>query len=331
MNPADSSIFESLLGSDEPSIEWKLRREVLGQPEVELTDLRERIRQSERVTRLLAGMSPGHVYNKWHGAHWVLSALADLGYPSGAKELAPLRDRVTAAWLDDQYYSEFEAKSSSSSYGKKGVPLIDGRYRRCGSIHGNALRAICELGLADERADQLVERLLHWQWPDGGWNCDRNPTADTSSFMETLLPMRGLQAYSETTRNKPAGEAARRAAEVFLSRGMFRRRLDGTVINPDFVRLHYPLYWHYDILGGLRGMAEVGLLDDPRCAEALDLLEEMRLPGGGWSAGGRFYSVSTEAKPNTDSVDWGSGRSKPNPWVTADALGVLVAAGRLRP
>lgn len=329
MNSANSAIVETLLAEDEPSVEWMLRRQVLGQPDEELVGLRETIRSSARVKDLIAGVAPGHVYNKWHGAHWVLAALADLGYPGRAPELGSLRDRVADTWLDDQYYAEFEARSSSSSYGKKGVPLIEGRYRRCGSIQGNALRAMCRLELADERAGRLVERLLHWQWPDGGWNCDRNPSADTSSFMETLLPMRGLQAYSDATGDGEAGAAARRAAEVFLTRKLFRRREDGTVINPDFVRFHYPLYWHYDVLGGLQGMAEVGLLSDPRCAEALDLLEEKRLPSGGWSAAGKFYSVSPDPKANTDSVDWSSGRSKMNPWITAEALAVLSAAGRL--
>ncbi len=74
--------------------------------------------------------------------------------------------------------------------------MIEGRYRRCASQQGNALYAAAKLGLLDRDADRLVERLLHWQWPDGGWNCDKNPTADTSSFMETLLPMRGLALYA---------------------------------------------------------------------------------------------------------------------------------------
>ena len=70
---------------------------------------------------------------------------------------------------------------------------MEGRYRRCGSQQGNALRSMVRLGLADERADKLAERLLHWQWPDGGWNCDRNPSADTSSFMETLTADEGAR------------------------------------------------------------------------------------------------------------------------------------------
>ena len=45
--------------------------------------------------------------------------------------------------------------------------------------------------------------------------------------------------------------------EVFLSRDLFRRRRDGKPIDPGFLKLHYPRYWHYDILGGLVAMAEL--------------------------------------------------------------------------
>ena len=84
-----------------------------------------------------------------------------------------------------------------------------GRYRAHGSQHGNALLAVIRLGLVDDRAPRLVERLLHWQWPDGGWNCDRDPAADTSSFMETLPPMRALAAWCGTHRRCRGGSGGR--------------------------------------------------------------------------------------------------------------------------
>jgi hypothetical protein len=189
-----------------------------------------------------------------------------------------------------------------------------------------------QLGLADDRADRLVERLLHWVWPDGGWNCDRNPSADTSSFMETVTPMRGLAAYARSRNDEDAGAAARAAAEVFLSRSLFRRRSDGSPIEPSFLKLHFPLYWHYDILGGLVAMAEMDLLGDERCRPALDLLESKRLADGGWPAEAKFYSTAEKPRSNTAAVDWGGTSSKRmNPWVTAQALTVLVKAGRLNP
>jgi hypothetical protein len=182
----------------------------------------------------------------------------------------------------------------------------------------------------DQRARQLVERLLYWQWPDGGWNCDRNPSADTSSFMESILPMRGLWAYAQESGDAKARQAALRAADVFLSRRLFKRRRDGRVIASSFVKLHYPLYWHYDFLGGLKAMAELGLIRDKRCADALDLLETKELDAGGWAAEERYFRFGTRLAQGFDYVDWGgTSRTKMNPWITADAVSVLAAAGRL--
>jgi hypothetical protein len=324
--------IEILLTSDEPSVVLAVRRDVLGESANALADVGEEVRNSNRSRALIAGVPERNVYDKWHGAHWVLADLADLGYPTGASELKPLRDQVADQWLDERYYIEFEAKSKASAYGRTGVPIMEGRYRRCGSQQGNALRAMVQLGLADERADKLAELLLHWQWPDGGWNCDRNPSADTSSFMETLTPMRGLAAYATWARHEEAAVAARAAAEVFLSRGLFRRRSDGNPIEPGFLQLHFPLYWHYDILGALVGMAELDLLGDVRCEAALEVLESKRLGHGGWPAEAKFYSKSEEPRSGTAAVDWGgTSNNRMNPWVTVRALTVLVKAGRLKP
>ncbi|MGZ5384797.1 MAG: hypothetical protein ACXWH0_12520 [Acidimicrobiia bacterium] len=326
-----ADVVEVLLAQDEPSVVLAVRRDILGESDADLADVGEEVRNSSRARTLIAGVPIGDVYDKWHGAHWVLADLADLGYPRGARELEPLRDRVADQWLADSYYVEYEAKSKASAYGREGVAIMEGRHRRCGSQQGNALRSMVQLGLADERADKLAERLVHWQWPDGGWNCDRNPSADTSSFMETLTPMRGLAAYARLRNHKTAGAAARAAAEVFLSRGLFRRRSDGTPIQPSFLKLHHPLYWHYDILRGLVAMAELGLLGDERCAAALNLLESKRLADGGWTAEAKFYSTSIEPVSGSTAVNWrGSGPKRMNPWVTVQALRVLLEAGRLR-
>ncbi len=206
---------------------------------------------------------------------------------------------------------------------------MQGRHRRCASQQGNALLSATKLGLLDEQAERLVERLLHWQWPDGGWNCDKNPGADTSSFMETLLPMRGLASYAKHADDADARKAARKAADVFLSRRLFKRRADDSVIARSFIGLHYPVYWHYDILAGLKAMAELELIRTSRCADALDLLEAKELASGGWSADDRYFKTSSKPVLGGDYVNWGAGRKNMNEWITADALSVLHAAGRL--
>lgn len=335
------TVIDELVRHPDPSIRWKTRVHVLGESPSSraIRALREDIRGSSTVRALLSRRNqlgrPGTrrtVYYYWQGLHWVAASLADLGYPEGDASLTPIRDRLLELWLGASYFQEFEARTKAQAYAKRGVPLMRGRYRRCASQQGNVLFSLVTLGIADDRVESLVERLLHWQWPDGGWNCDREPSADTSSFTETMLPMRGLAAFARATKNVAAARAAKRVSEVFLRRKLFRRVSDDKVIAADFVALHYPLYWHYDVLGGLKAVAELGRIGDARCAEALDLLESKRLADGGWPAEKRYNKGASRAlKAYADYVDWGGTSVKRmNPWVTVDALAVLRQAGRVR-
>lgn len=332
-------LIRTLLRSNEPSIRWKVRTRVLGTPREnpEVRRLERQIVKSPRVRALLshnlrpyrAGTAKG-VYYYWQGIHWVLASLADLGYPKGDPALEPLFDRVLDFWLRPGYFQTLQDSTEARTNRGWGVPILKGRARRCASQQGNALFYSAVLREPDTRSAQLADLLLGWQWPDGGWNCDLDPEADTSSFMETLTPMRGLAAYSKETGDVPAREGAARASEVFLERRLYRRKSDGKLMKPDFVRLHYPLYYHYDVLGGLKGIVEVGRIQDSRCAEALDWLQARELPGGGWPADARFYKVSRSFKSSSETMAWGKGgRRTANEWVTADALYVLRAAGRL--
>jgi hypothetical protein len=283
---------------------------------------------------MLEGLRAGRpsTYAKWQGAHWVLVALAELGYPAGDESLRPEADEVMDTWLSPSAYKEFTAHTKAGAYRRDGIPVVDGRPRSHASQQGNALFALTRLGLIDDaRADALVERLLHWQWPDGGWNCDKRPEAAMSSIFETVTPLRGLAAHAARRDDERAGQGAIRAAEVLLARRVVFRRSSGELIHPEFALLHYPVYWHYDVLAGLKAIADVGLIGDPRCTDALDLLEAKRLPSGGWPAERRYWRrASADIALYGEYVGWGGvAKSRPNPWVTADALYVLQCAGRL--
>ena len=334
-------LVDDLLRSAEPSVRWKTRVGVLGESrdEPRVARLEQEIRDSPRVRALRshekARSVPNtarSVYYKWQGTHWVLAALADLGYPRGDPDLVRFRDRVLSLWLRASFYRTYEVRSEKSRHPRPGVPVIRGRARRCASQQGNALHYLTTLEIGDHRLSDLARLLEGWQWPDGGWNCDKRPAADTSSFMETLTPMRGLAIFGDRFRDASAREASRRAAEVFLTRSMFRRRRDGSVIDPRFQQLHYPTYWRYDILAGLKGLAEAHLLNDPRASEALDWLESRALPDGGWPADARFFRYSTQFRPGSEFVHWGRGGPRDrNEWVTVDALRVLREARRIEP
>jgi len=329
----------SLLDSDEPSLRYKVRLGVLGEDNdtPALRELQAAIKASPRVGQLLANrgddgqIEPVHqVYRKWTGAHWILATLADIGYPAGDASLRPAVDQVLDCWLHPDGIREYVCDTVPSARCNPGVPIINGRPRRCASVQGNALFSAIALGFVDERVHQLAECLMRWQWPDGGWNCDRNPKAVHSSFWESLIPLRALARYARLTGDERAQESVVRAAEVFLCRHLYRRQHDGSIMNPKFVRLHYPCYWRYDILFSLKVMAEAGLIADPRCHDALDLLESRRLPDGGWPVDERLYHSGGGSKSGAELVAWGTvNRKRMNEWVTADALVVLKAAGRL--
>lgn len=330
-----------LLECDEPSVRYRARVGVLGEDvrSPAIKGLREAIRTSQRVQTLLGHrdaegrlVSKRGVYDKWQGAHWIMASLAELGYPVQDLGLLPVREQVLECWLGREFYEEFEAKGRTDAHGRVGVPFINGLPRRCASQQGWALYYLITLGLADERVHQLAERLLYWRWPDGGWNCDKDPRATHSTFIHTIHGIRALSLYGRLYGEAQALAAVDKAAEIFLARQLFKRRSDGAVMNPQFTKLHYPVYWHYDILFALKVLGETGHLDDARCGAALDLLESKQLRDGGWPAEGRYYRVSEGFAPNADYVDWGgTSTRRMNPWVTADALAVLVRAGRWSP
>ena len=135
-------------------------------------------------------------------------------------------------------------------------------------------RALCDIGAGSWRQTVRPARRAapETQWEDGGWNCDRAPSVSHSSFEETLLPLRGLIRHAHERSGRASASAARRAAELLLERRLFKRRSTGRMIARDFIELHYPCYWHYDVLFALKVLAEGRFIHDERCDEAVALV-----------------------------------------------------------
>lgn len=307
----------------EPALAWKITVNVKGKSShSEEARHAALITQNASIVRTLlseidaSGHIPHHPYKKWNGGHWVLSLLADLGFPPGDERLRLLMDDIFHWLLSPEH--------------ARNIRMIAGRTRRCASQEGNAAWSSLRLGLADSRTDELVNRLLVWQWPDGGWNCDKHPEADSSSFMESLIPLRALAEFATVTGDTRVRSAADHAVEIFLKRKLFRRIRDGSLMDPHFVLLSYPSYWHYNILFGLKVIAEAGFVTDNSCKEALDLLESKRLPDGGFPAEETYSRTTRPSLSGYSLVSWGgTSKGKMNPFVTADALYVLKMAGRM--
>ena len=188
------------------------------------------------------------------------------------------------------------------------------------------------MGLAeDPRVAKLAQSLVGWQWADGGWNCDRDPEADHSSVNESLSTLWGLVEYQHATGDRDFLKPIERASEFFLRHRLFRSDHTGEIIHSDMVKLHYPLYWHCDILQELIILSRAGKLRDPRTKEALDIVEKKRDPDGLWHAEDYYWNMKRKARTkvkvsNVEVVDWG--RKGPNEFITLNALRVFKSSGR---
>ncbi len=250
-----------------------------------------------------------HAYGKWRGAFWRLISLVDLGVEPGHPGAVAAAEQTLAWVADPERLAEVHALR------------IDGRVRRHASQEGRALQACLDIGLrGDPRLDMLAESLVETQWPDGGWNCDRHAECTHSSFHETWGPILGLARYG-------ADDAVARGAELLLQHRVVFSHRTGQPAHPNFLKLRFPAYWHYDLLAGLRTLdAAGGAVRDPRAADALDLLESKRRSDGTWRTEGRWWKRPGSKDGNIEAVDWGDAASEV---LTEQAEGVLRAAGRL--
>jgi hypothetical protein len=301
-----------LLASREPAVRLLARHDLLGE-NIAATD---EVLDGPIVRTLLSGQRRDggfglHPYRKWMGAHWRLVSLVELGVPAGEPRAISAAETVLDWLTGDEHRSS--------------IAEIGGLARVHASQEGNALAVCSRLGLAhDPRVKLLAESLVGWQWPDGGWNCDNRASGRRSSFHESLPPAWGLHEYWRATGAPEARQAALRAGELLLEHRLFRSLHTGSVIRREWLSLHYPPYWHYDILQALLVLSRIGLTGDPRCGDAHALLRRRRRPDGRWQPGGYWWKPPGTARGTVEVVDWG--RSAPNEMITLNALRILQSA-----
>jgi hypothetical protein len=158
--------------------------------------------------------------------------------------------------------------------------------------------------------------LLHEQMPDGGWNCEWRNGATHASFNTTIIVLEGLADYIALPGRKPRDfdRAVRRGREFLLNHHIYRSHRTGRTVDPEYRRMHFPPRWHYDIIRALDYFQSVRARRDPRMADAIELLQSRRMPGGMWPLNrpwpGRIHFQME--KPG-----------KPSRWNTLRALRIL--------
>ena len=156
---------------------------------------------------------------------------------------------------------------------------------------------------------------------------DKKAGGRRSSFNESLPPMWGLHEYWAATGDESARKSADRTAELFLEHDLFRSFKTGEPIHDGWLVAHYPPYWHYEVPHALLILSRMDTLDDPRAADALDLLVGLQRADGCWHKGPSWWRKPGSSGSNVEVVDWG-GRG-PSEMITLNALRILRAAGRL--
>lgn len=323
--PDYSDSVQWLLHSRDPSIRYLALTEILLKDpgSREAVEGREQIARGDKVKKLLENQNADggfgkNPYRKWTGAHWRLVSLVNLAVPEDNPHVLNMAEHVL-----DWIYGR----------GVRGqFPVKNNRARMHASVYGNPIGSCSYLGLgSDHRVKFLVELLMKNQWPDGGWNCDPKPEAAHSSFHETLATLWGLVMYYRKTGDSEVKDSIENACELFLSHHIFRSHRSGSVIKKEFLKLRYPVYWHYNFLEAMRVLALAGKARDERMTESLNLLEEKCDAEGRWKVEGTYWSPFSPDQTrmgSVDIVDWG--RSGPNEMITLNALRVLRAAGRFR-
>src|SRR5512135_2971330 len=90
----------------EPALAWKMTANLLGRDghSPQVLQAQAEVREAPLVRDLIETCDRTHgAYKKWDGAHWVLSLLADLGYPNSDETLRPLMEDTFSAWLSPEH------------------------------------------------------------------------------------------------------------------------------------------------------------------------------------------------------------------------------------
>lgn len=303
-------VTEWLLDAD-PSIRWQVLRDLADASADEIAAERSRVATEGWGAELLVLQAPdgrwdGGTYrpgwvdddrpffDAWTATHFTLQQLMELGLdpasPQAVAAIGRVRDHVR--WEHE------------------GEPYFDGEAEPC--INGVALAIAAYFG---QGGDRIVESILDWHLPDGGWNCWAAYGARVASFHSTICVVEGLLAWEQAGGRADAAAAARHAGEEYLlERRLFLRRTTGEIVDPRYTMLSSPWRWYYDVLRGLEHF-RVADRRDERLEPAIELLRGKRLPDGRWRR--ELHHEGPQL------VDVSHSEGDPSRWITLRALRVL--------
>ncbi len=264
-----------------------------------------------------------------------------MGFPSehhaakaGCEYFLNVMDSQDRSWPPPDY-SEKDAQGQWPAWRSVWEPCVT----------GNMARTLTVFGFwEDPRVREMFDWLVRYQLPDGGWNCEPGPwgkEVNHSSFMSTVEPLWAFSALDPQRWPKGGREAVERGCEFMLMHRLYKSDRTGKVIDDEWTKLHFPLFYFYDILHGLRVLTSLGHGEDERMRDAKELMESRRLAYGTWPLEATFLNTirrNLVKDPNTGEWSVVKGErvadipsiyssigpvGSPNDWVTLNALRVL--------
>ncbi len=306
----DDPVVLWLLEGD-PAIRWQVLRDLLNAPEAEVTAERARVEHEGWGARMMALRAPDGLWGNgacfpntaafaeataralaageapppfpssdaesgqaptdesaaepgqpWTATYPVLLDLCHLGIPSDSAVM--------------QETARLVARNCRWEY--DGLPFFAGEVDCC--INAGTILIGTYVGVD---VDQVVNRLVADQMPDGGWNCWAETRPAPGSFASTLDVIDALLRWERRTGGSDEVRQARTNGEEYLlQRHLFRSLRTGEVVNPQWALFSYPPRWHYDLLKATDYFARRGGAADPRLSEAIEHVRAKRQPDGRW-------------------------------------------------
>ncbi len=278
-----------LLREGNPAIRYWTFRDLLGYEEKdpECVKARNEIGNSAPDTSILMEQHPDGYWAypedcywpKWRATVWPLILLAELGVPG---ELRPVRKgcEYFLSVLDSQ-----DRTWPTPDYPEGDLRGYRAMWEPC--VTGNMARTLVQLGYgADPRVQEMFEWLVKTQFTDGGWNCDeaiKGRKVSHGSFMSTIEPLWAFSSINPRLWPKGGKEAVARGCEFLLMHRLYKSDHTFQVINEEWTKLHFPIFYFYDVLHGLRVLSALGYLEDKRTYDAVQLLKSKQSRHGIWT------------------------------------------------
>lgn len=281
----DPALLDWLLDAD-PALRWQVERDLAGAGPQVWQATRGRVATEGFGARLLALQDPD---GQWAGGAYFPGDY-DFEGPEGEDDAGQPYTATTwslnslRGWgLDAATLAgTAELLAANSRWEYEDLPYWGGEVDAC--INGYTLANGAWL-----RADVsgIAQWFLDHRMSDGGWNCEWVDGSTRSSFHSTLNSLEGLLYYEAATGGSDELRDARhRAEEYLLERQLLRRLSNGELVAPWVAHFAYPFRWYYSALHAVDYFRAAALHDgsapDPRLADAIDVIRDVRQPDGTW-------------------------------------------------